>query len=383
MRKTAWKFLSNWNAHTIFSTLLIIPALMISTGCQRAENRGPAASAPTGRPAAPAEEPATAPPEPQKCSDCVAVTVKNFARAESDLYFNNFVKDGGFGKYLHNRTAVPIDKQNVVRMNRDTLYSAAVFDLDASPATITLPDSGQRFLSMQVINEDEYTAMVVYGKGDYTLTKDNIGTRYVATLVRILVDPNNAQDLDEVHKLQDTIKITQKNPGVFEIPKWDKDSQDKARGALLTLASTIHDFSGGFGTKQAVDPLMFLIGAAAGWGGNPDKEAKYLNMKVPNNDGKQVYKITVNEVPVDGFWSISVYNAKGYFEQNPYNAYSINNITAQKSTDGSVSVQFGGCDGKVPNCLPITSGWNATIRLYRPHPEVLTGAWKFPEVQPL
>jgi hypothetical protein len=104
-------------------------------------------------------------------------------------------------------------------MNRDTLYSAAIFDLDAGPVTITLPDSGKRFMSMEVINEDEYTQMVVDGKGNYNSARDNIGTRYVATLVRILVDPNNPRDLDEVRRLQDSIKFNQKNLGIFEIPK--------------------------------------------------------------------------------------------------------------------------------------------------------------------
>ena len=153
-------------------------------------------------------------------------------------------------------------------------------------------------------------------------------------------------------------------------PSVDKASQDKVREALLTLASTMHKFTGAFGTKQEVDPVIYLIGAAAGWGGNPDKAAKYDNMNVPNNDGKQVYKLIVKDTPVDGFWSISVYNAKGYFEPNAYNAYSLNNISAQTNPDGSVTVQFGGCAGNVPNCLPITNGWNATIRLYRPRPEV-------------
>jgi hypothetical protein len=106
-------------------------------------------------------------------------------------------------------------------------------------------------------------------------------------------------------------------------------------------------------------------------------------MKVPNNDGKQAYKLTVKDVPVDGFWSISVYNAKGYFEPNPQNAYSINNITAQKNPDNSVTLQFGGCDEKIPNCIPITPGWNATIRMYRPHAEILQGKWKFPDLQPV
>jgi hypothetical protein len=34
--------------------------------------------------------------------------------------------------------------------------------------------------------------------------------------------------------------------------------------------------------------------------------------------------------PMDAFWSISLYNGKGYFQQNLYNAYSVNDITAKK-----------------------------------------------------
>ena len=82
-------------------------------------------------------------------------------------------------------------------------------------------------------------------------------------------------------------------------------------------------------------------------------------------------------MPVDGFWSISLYNADGYFQKNDLNAYSLNNITSKKSADGSVAIQFGGCDGKIPNCLPIMNGWNYTVRLYRPRAEILNGKWKF------
>src|SRR5436190_1292960 len=62
----------------------------------------------------------------------------------------------------------------------------------------------------------------------------------------------------------------------------------------------------------------------------------------------------------------------------PYNAYSLNNITAKKDADGSVTIQSGGCDGKTPNCLPIIKGWNYLVRLYRPRAEILNGKWKFP-----
>ncbi len=91
----------------------------------------------------------------------------------------------------------------------------------------------------------------------------------------------------------------------------------------------------------------------------------------------------MKDVPVDGFWSISLYNAEGYFEPNNFDAYSLNNITAKKGTDGSITVQFGGCDGKIPNCLPTVSGWNYIVRLYRSRDEMLNGKWKFPEAQPV
>jgi Protein of unknown function (DUF1254) len=70
----------------------------------------------------------------------VPVTPDNFPRAESDLYFGNIVKDGGFGQFTHRREPAAIDKQTIIRLNRDTLYSAAIFDLDSGPVTITLPD---------------------------------------------------------------------------------------------------------------------------------------------------------------------------------------------------------------------------------------------------
>ncbi|KWV53655.1 carboxylesterase [Rhizobium altiplani] len=311
-----------------------------------------------------------------------SVTVDNFIRAESDFYFNNLIKTGSLGTFHHNRELAPIDNQTVIRSNRDTLYSVAVFDLDAGPVTITLPETGERYMALQVINEDHYVPEVVYGGGKYTLDKGKVGTRYVAAAVRTLVDPADPNDLKKVHTLQDSIKVDQAGVGEFEVPKWDQTSQKKVRDALLVLGSTIPDFKGAFGSKAEVDPIRHLIGTALGWGGNPEKDAIYLNITPPRNDGATVYTLHVKEVPVDGFWSVSLYDAKGYYVENEYNSYSINNITASKTTDGEVDIQFGGCDGKVANCLPIMKGWNYTVRLYRPQEDILSGTWKFPDAQP-
>ncbi len=319
----------------------------------------------------------------QQATAAEPVTVDNFNRAESDLYFGGVLKEAGaLGTFHHSREPANIDHQTVIRLNRDTLYSSALFDLDAGPVTVTLPDAGERFMSMQVISEDHYVPEVKYGAGSYTLDKEKVGTRYVAVAIRTLVDPADPEDVKEVHALQDAIKVEQASAGTFEIPDWDQASQKKVRDALLVLATTIPDFKGAFGTKDDVDPIRHLLGTAAGWGGNPDKDATYLNITPANNDGTTVYKLNVKDVPVDGFWSVSLYDAEGYYEKNEYNAYSINNITAKKSDGGAIDIQFGGCDGKVPNCLPIMKGWNYTVRLYRPREEILNGTWQFPEPQP-
>jgi hypothetical protein len=172
-------------------------------------------------------------------------------------------------------------------------------------------------------------------------------------------------------------------PGQFDVPKWDQVSQKKVRDALLLLAETMPDLANAFGRKDEVDPVRHLIATASAWGGNPDKDATYLNVTPARNDGKSIYKLSAKDVPVDGFWSISVYNQEGYYTPNDLKAYSLNNITAKKGADGSVAIQFGGCDGQIPNCLPIMPGWNYMVRLYRPRAEVLKGSWKFPEAQPV
>jgi hypothetical protein len=310
----------------------------------------------------------------------VLVTVNNFIRAESDLYFSAVaLKEGGLGKFEHHREVSPVDTQTIIRQNRDTLYSAAVFDLDAGPVTITLPDAGKRFMSMQVINEDEYSLPAIYTPGKHTLTRQAIGTRYVLVGVRTLVNPSDPADMAKVHALQDEIKVEQKSAGTFAVPKWDPASQKKIRDALIVLGTTLTDTSRAFGEKGQVDPIQRFISAATTWGGNPRKDAIYLNFTPPKNDGQTLYKLIVRDVPVDGFWSISLYNRDGYFQKNPLDAYSLNNITAKKDADGSATIQFGGCDGKIANCLPTMPGWNYTVRLYRPRAEILNGKWKFPD----
>lgn len=165
---------------------------------------------------------------------------------------------------------------------------------------------------------------------------------------------------------------------------WDPASQGRIREALLLLAASLPDTRGMFGAKDEVDPIRHLIGTASAWGGNRERDAFYLNVTPSRNDGETVYRLVVPpDVPVDGFWSVSRYNAEGYFAPNELDAYVVSSVTAEPGADGSAKIQFGGCDGAVPNCLPIDPGWNYMVRLYRPRPELLDGSWTFPEAQPV
>ncbi|HEU4618841.1 MAG TPA: DUF1254 domain-containing protein [Gammaproteobacteria bacterium] len=198
----------------------------------------------------------------------IIVTPDNFVRAESDTYMAGQVKDGAFGRFKHTREVAPVDKQLIVRLNRDTIYSSGVFDLDTGPVTLTLPDPGERFLSALLINEDHFNPYVFYGGGTHALTRENVGTRYVMVAVRILADPANLEDMREAHALQDAITVSQPGGhGSFEIPDWDPVSQKRVRDALIALSKTLPDLRYAAGPDEhSVDPVRRLAAAASGWG---------------------------------------------------------------------------------------------------------------------
>lgn len=379
-------------AFTFLSASLIVALVACGDPAVRVESAPGEAGSAAATPAAPARTGTTSvvpdlgsPDRWKKTSDGkVIVTPDNFVRAESDVYMGAQAKDGAFGQFKHTREPAPVDRQLIVRLNRDTIYSSGVFDLDAGPVTITLPDPGNRFLSALVINEDHYNPQVFYGAGTHTLNRENVGTRYAMVGVRILADPNDPDDMKKANALQDAITVNQPGgPGTFEIPSWDPVSQKKVREALIALSSTIPDLRYAAGpNRESVDPVRRIAAAASGWGLNPDKDAVYLNVFPDKNDGKTPYQLTVKDVPVDAFWSVTAYTADGYFHPNDLNAYSVSSVTGKKNEDGSITIRFGGCTASSVNCLPVPAGWNYTVRLYRPRAEILDGSWSFPVAQP-
>ena len=142
------------------------------------------------------------------------------------------------------------------------------------------------------------------------------------------------------------------------------------------LAAVLATFGGPAMTAQAADATPVTVDNFI----HAESDLYFGSMVKDGSLGKFLHRR--EPASIDGFWSVSLYNAEGYYEKNQLNVYSVNSVTAKKGEDGSTAIQFGGCDGKIANCLPIMKGWNYTVRLYRPRPEILDGNWAFPQPKP-
>ncbi|HLS46694.1 MAG TPA: DUF1214 domain-containing protein [Ornithinicoccus sp.] len=310
----------------------------------------------------------------------IRVNVDNFVRAETARMLADIQTGaGGVNTFRHNREPAPIDEQTVIRLNRDTFYSFAVVDL-ASGGRLSMPDPGDRYVSIMVVNEDHLINEVHHGAGPFDLDADRAGTRYALVAVRTLVDSDDPNDIAAVSALQDQYHLELPSAEPFAMPEYDAVSLGETRDALLELARGLDDLDGMFGSRDEVEPVRHLIGTAAGWGGLPTSEAVYVGMEPQLPRG--TYAMTFQDVPVDAFWSVSVYNAAGFFEPNSSGTYTVNSVTGTPDADGSITVHLVSGDdlGDLRNAIQTPADWNLLIRLYQPRSEVLDGSWTPPQI---
>lgn len=313
----------------------------------------------------------------------VPVTWENYPRANCHASFQEAVDSAGIGRFYHVRDLAPVGEVQLgIGENRDTLYSLGVFDL-SEPVTITKPETHGRYQSMLVQNEDQYLKLSTTKPGRYTFTRETAGTRYIGVNFRTFVDPNNPADVRAVQELQDQIIVEQASPGSFEISDWDQESYRRIDGAFRVLYYTMDDWSNAFGDVDEVDPVKFYVASASGWTGVPEpNEALILQGAPARNDGKTPHALTVGDVPVDGFWSVTVYDRDLRVVKNEYDAYIVNSVTAKPNDDGSVTIHFGG-DPQQRNFIYTPEGWRYLVRLYGTREAIVDGSFQFPKPQPV
>lgn len=303
------------------------------------------------------------------------VTPETYIRAETDRQFATVVQmAGGVNRLSHFRNPTPLDRQNVVRMNRDTLYSMGVVDTSKG-ATITVPPLPKdRYTSIYLVDNDHYCPAVIYEAGTHELPRD---TQFLGIGVRIQVF--NAKDPDEValvNRLQDQFVIKAGSGDPLPEFKWDIESLSALTAQYEELSAQYSSWAGMMGPRGKVDEKTRHIAAAAAWGLFPEWDATYLNYS-GGHDPAICHKATY-QVPENGaFWSITVYGNDGFMKSDN-NIVNASNATL--NADGTFTVYFGskGACGDVPNRLDVSEGWNFLMRVYRPGPSVLDGSYVLP-----
>lgn len=309
------------------------------------------------------------------------VTPESYIRAETDFAFADFQNNAGnqINQFFYITEPTPLDKQSVIRMNRDTLYAGAVVDTEGG-ATVTIPEfPDDRYFSVLVIDNDHYSPVVFYKPGNHKIPDD---TKYVSLIQRIqLLNPSDPKDVALVNRLQKQITITAASSEPFPAPKWDKESMLELRQQYESEFQKFAQYEPDWmGSRGEVNEDTRHLAAAGAWGLFPEKDAVYINYTGPSDPTKGY--VATYEVPDnDAFWSITVYGKDGFMKSDNN---IVNDRNVKLNEDGTFTVHFGPeqlFEGK-PNRVDISEGWNFLMRIYRPGETVLKREYTLPKVQP-
>ena len=312
------------------------------------------------------------------------VTKLNFADAETQTVFTKYLAkvaaatcSSGLGVIAHETQPADPKDRTVIRINFDTLYSWLILDL-TSPATFTLPETGGRYQSAMVVNAQGYT-YVNKNPGAYTLTQDDVGSRYAMVAFRTGVNIQDPADVAKAQALQAKLSVQQADSGEMALAHpWNQDQMLALRADYNNERNEKGVKSEDlFGRKGEITPEQNNMGVAVGIGGLPKEGAVYL-FYTPSSSEPQ--SLILKDVPNgdNAFWSLTVYDKDGFPVGENFN---VNSAFAKANVQGEVTLNFGG-DKTQPNYLEIYPGWNATFRIYNPKPAYFDGSWVRPELQP-
>jgi hypothetical protein len=303
----------------------------------------------------------------------IPVTMDNYEEAESDLAFYNVTKLVGMNTFFHFPTgAFDLDNQTVVRMNRDTYYSAAVIDTTQG-ATVTIPETNGRYLSVMVVQNDHYIDQVFLEAGTHEITSD---TDFAMVAMRIRANQSDPEDNEAIAALRAGVKLEVGGNASHVRPNYDMEQLVALRDELTVEGTKLGTLMGMQGAHGTIDPMMHLYGTAIGWGLLPDAQAQYLGSPKFNNDGCYMASYAAPPFNDPGFFSITMYDADGWIftEDGILNEFNMN-----LNEDGSFDAYFGEC-GDVDNNLPTVEGWNYILRIYEPKLDELQ-EFRLPEMK--
>jgi len=306
------------------------------------------------------------------------------------------------------RELLKAGEDTIVRSNNDTLYKTAFVYLGDGPVVLRSDSPSQeRFSSFQLQDDRNANYRNIIGPdGSYTLYNGEkpetitgeaveVPSLLSAVVTRIEVkDQNDAADMAGAQAVFDGITI--EGPTISEMPVvdllsgFDEQVAQEAHRRMDELAGSV-PFSKmivGPGQEPGKDvPYLYhSAGTKEGWGGPATSHSAYEAMFTDESgetlEGSKGEYVLVTEAPqVNAFWSITVYDSTtGRLHPNDDDRYHINDTTAVKNEDGTLTFRFKvKCEDGDQNCLEVPAGpFDVVARYYLPEPEIMSGKWKMP-----
>ncbi len=293
------------------------------------------------------------------------------------------------------------ENQFIVRPNQDTLYSVGRYDISQGYILVEMPET-DRYMSLMIYDLDHYIAdggtvvnaekpVVIVKTGnpvpDIDATVVFVETDITSFALRTLV--RGADDAEAAFADQSEIKITstglKARNDVMPMPlsqekhgEMSSYLKDYLAQGLESGDVRINDI---FAYRSdTMTDLNRAAGVDMGQGALAADQALY-DMSFADTDGNLYqphthYTVTVPaDIPVDHFWSATVYDSEGKFMDFDINA--LNDKFAVKNADGSTTLNFGSCNNGEVNCINTGDGsWNLLYRYYGPHGAIADGTWK-------
>jgi hypothetical protein len=239
---------------------------------------------------------AAADPEPIK------VDRHNYQEAEVARNFNKWAANGANNKLMHMTEVTPSGPAPTVRMNRDSLYSAAILDTATGTATITLPE-GDLYQSVMMIDTEGYARKFILEPGTHEAATD---TKFVWLLVRTGLE----KGLDEARRMQSLVTVQGMGDDTYSSPDYDPKSLARLTRILIDEAMDEDDGDLYYGNYPGqVDEKRRMRSTAAGFGGMNGTNVYKFVEKVEN---KVCMQSTFPDPKATEFFSFTLYDTDGY-----------------------------------------------------------------------
>ena len=273
------------------------------------------------------------------------MTAKDYIQAESRAFFADFIGRVGLNTFFHFPGLASFEDRFVVSPNNDTVYSVATVNT-RNGFTLDIPDVGERFVSIHIVDENHISPFYLYGGGTFEFTAEQFATDYVAVGIRTGTD-GTPEDVEYITAVLQPLYEISGADSTDDMERPDIEKLLKVREALLAGYESLPDT---FGTMQSrtedvADWEKFTYVSAGAWGLSKEENAMYIPYAKEGAKGDVCYTATYDKVPAEAFFSITIYGPEKYLMSNDYNVVSTNQGLVSNE-DGTFTVVFGGMDCK-------------------------------------